>query len=252
MQCTKHGIAAGPDGRCVICRRDATPDAASGERRLLSLGIISLALVTVSLVLARPWRDRFSPAVAVASRAPSIVAEFPPQELPRTSEPAADPLPVADQPAVRAAARSFDAPAEAELAASATATALAPAPAVSASAAVPNPSPSASQARPSDAALASAIRATPIVMFSTSWCAVCTRARAFLSANGLRYSERDIDRDQSAHDELKRRTGRSAIPTIEVDGQLLTPGFSERAIMGAVASSAQRRLGVERIEVRRQ
>jgi glutaredoxin len=99
--------------------------------------------------------------------------------------------------------------------------------------------------------VASAVSATPIVMFSTGWCGACARARAFLSANGLRYSERNIDHDPNAREELKRRTGKSSIPTIEVDGQLLNPGFSQGAIMAAVARSVERRLGVDGIEIRR-
>jgi glutaredoxin len=87
-------------------------------------------------------------------------------------------------------------------------------------------------------------------MFSTDWCPVCERARAFLSTNGLTYTERDIDHDDRAREELHRRTGKSSIPTIEVDGKLLTPGFSQREVMGAVAASVQRRLGVEGVEVR--
>jgi glutaredoxin len=87
-------------------------------------------------------------------------------------------------------------------------------------------------------------------MFSTDWCTVCQRARTFMDANGLRYSERDIDRDANAREELKRLTGKASIPTIEVDGQLLAPGFSEQKIMAAVAASTKRRLGVEAIDVR--
>jgi glutaredoxin len=146
-----------------------------------------------------------------------------------------------------------DAP-DASLPPSSTDPELAPSPSAPDSAlaaAPPSPAPSASQARPTEQALASAIRGTPITMFSTGWCGVCARARAFLAANDLRYSERDIDHDANAREELKRRTGKASIPTFEIDGELLTPGFSEQAVMAAVAKSAQRRLGVEKLELRR-
>jgi len=200
----------------------------------------------VALVLARPLGALSTPSFSVTRTAPRIVAEAPAPEAEAEAqpepEPAADPQPSGGEP-VADGAPSPDLPTEPEAAASA--------PAVSASAANATPSPSASQARPTDAALASAIRATPIVMFSTGWCAVCVRARAFLDANGLRYSERDIDRDINARDELKRRTGKASIPTLEIDGELLTPGFSEQKIMAAVAASAKRRLGIDKLEIRR-
>lgn len=247
MQCAKHGIAAGPDGQCALCRREATPTAnGGGSKRLIWLAALGLALITVALVLARALGALSSPSFTVTRSAPRIVAETPATETETETkpelEPVAEPEPAAGEPA----ADTTPAP---DLSAEPEATA----PAVSASAAeaTPSPSPSASQARPTDAALASAIRATPIVMFSTGWCGVCTRARAFLNANGLRYSERDIDHDNNARDELKRRTGKASIPTIEIDGELLTPGFSEQAIMAAVATSAKRRLGIDKLEIRR-
>jgi glutaredoxin 3 len=124
------------------------------------------------------------------------------------------------------------------------------APGTSAEATQAAPAPSASRVKPTEAALTSALRATPITMFTTDWCPVCQRARAFLTENGMTFTERDIDRDERARDELKRRTGKSSIPTIEVDGKLLEPGFSEGAVMAAVAASVKRRLGVDAVEVK--
>src|SRR5688500_9491249 len=46
-----------------------------------------------------------------------------------------------------------------------------------------------------------------------------------------------------ARDELRRRSGRTAVPTFEIDGQLLTPGFSERSIVYALRTSVEKRLG---------
>jgi glutaredoxin 3 len=88
-------------------------------------------------------------------------------------------------------------------------------------------------------------------MYSTAWCPVCAEARAFMNANGLSYSERDIDKDKNARDDLKRLTGKASIPTIEVDGELLTPGFSEQKVTAAVAASTKRRLGIKDLEIRR-
>lgn len=98
---------------------------------------------------------------------------------------------------------------------------------------------------PSSAEVSAALRATPIVMFSTSWCGVCRRARAFLGSNGLAYTERDVERDPAAGAELQRLTGRTAVPAFLVDGMLVGPGFSEGSMQRALVASVERRLGVK-------
>lgn len=200
-------------------------------------------MVALAVVLARPLGALSSPSVSVAPAAPGALTEAPPTEA--EAEPPAEPEPSRNEPVTAEVAP----PPEPTPEPAPVASAAAPAPA--ASAAQGTPSPSASQARPTEAAFASAVRATPIVMFSTSWCTVCQTAREFLGANGLSYSERDIDRDDNAREELKRRTGKTSIPTLEVDGQLLTPGFSEQKVIAAVAASAKRRSGVDKVEIRR-
>ena len=88
-------------------------------------------------------------------------------------------------------------------------------------------------------------------MFTAPWCAVCRRAHAFLRANGLHCVDRDIESDLAARRELKQRTGRTSIPTFDIDGQLLEPGFSERGVERAVAQSVERRLGVTGLSIQR-
>lgn len=104
--------------------------------------------------------------------------------------------------------------------------------------------------RPSQAEVDRALRAVHVRMFSTAWCGVCSKARTFLRANDLSYVEQDIDRDERARAELRRRSGRSAVPTLEIDGQLLKPGFNERAIVSALRASVESRLGTSGIRVR--
>jgi len=87
-------------------------------------------------------------------------------------------------------------------------------------------------------------------MFSTSWCPTCARARSFLQANGIRYTERDIDHDEAALEELKRRSGNTLIPTLDIDGKMLRPGFDSNAVASTLAASVERRLGVKGISVR--
>ena len=101
---------------------------------------------------------------------------------------------------------------------------------------------------PSAGEVQAAVRATPVLMFSTGWCPHCKRARAFFQANGISVTDRDIEADPSAAAELQRRTGRKSIPMIDVDGQQLQ-GFDESVTLQAVASSVERRLGVRGVKV---
>jgi glutaredoxin len=137
---------------------------------------------------------------------------------------------------------SFDATARAPVASSAAPVPAAPV--VRAPAAVVSHGPTAEE-------LQAAFVATPIVMYTAPWCSVCARAHAFLSANGLRCVDRDIEADPAARRELKERTGTTSIPTFEIDGELERPGFNERVIERAVARSVERRLGVKGIAIQR-
>jgi glutaredoxin len=102
---------------------------------------------------------------------------------------------------------------------------------------------------PTTAEIQAAMRATPITMFSTSWCPTCARARVFLQTNDLRYTERDIDHDEMALQELRRRSGDTKIPTFEIDGKMLTPGLDQTALVNALVAGVERRLGVTGIRV---
>jgi glutaredoxin len=89
------------------------------------------------------------------------------------------------------------------------------------------------------------------MMYTTRWCPVCRKARRYFDQQGISYRERDIDATQEAREELERRTGRTSVPTIELDGVLLRPGFNEAEIGRALVASLERRLGVRGLELRR-
>ena len=59
--------------------------------------------------------------------------------------------------------------------------------------------------------------ATPeILMYSTSWCPYCERARALLGAKGVAYTDIDIDKQPERRDEMIARTGRRSVPQIYI------------------------------------
>jgi glutaredoxin 3 len=58
--------------------------------------------------------------------------------------------------------------------------------------------------------------AQPVVMYTTSWCPYCARARALLTSKGVPIEEIDIDVEPSARAEMIRRSGRRTVPQIFV------------------------------------
>jgi glutaredoxin 3 len=238
-RCETHGLAAAPDGLCELCRRRTDPPSEAPSRG--TVGLVTL-VAGLGLLLATHFAVKvFEPPPAGAnSAAPGIApearAEAEPVASAKHETAPLPPLPARSTSAAPQVLPTASAPGETAATSSAS-------PAVA--------SASSTATRPSAAQLAQALKATNVVMFSTSWCPVCTRARAFLNANGIPFEERDIDRNPTARDELKRRTGKASIPLLVIDGQQLEPGFSESAVMKAVSASLKRRLGVEDLHVRR-
>jgi glutaredoxin len=233
-------LAAGPSGKCVVCLRETRAREARRVLRLCAWFFVSVLGACGALVAFRALRSSVT-----LPRAESAAMLAPPPQLAATvSAPGA--LGAAGAPSTAGiAAAGGDANAgEPAAVASATVSGLADAGAPFAGT-LDAPAPSA--LAPTSAQVLAAVHATPVLMFSTSWCPHCQRARQFFRANGLSVVDRDIDADPSAAAELKRRTGRQAIPVIEIDGQQLQPGFSEQATLQAVAASVQRRLGGAKI-----
>ena len=57
----------------------------------------------------------------------------------------------------------------------------------------------------------------PVVMYSTTWCPDCRRAKAFLKDRGIEVQEINIEDDPDAEDLVIRvNNGRRRVPTIQV------------------------------------
>ncbi len=224
MRCAEHGLAVGPDGGCVLCRRArrATKRPPTFVWKLVGGAVLVMAALVGAWTLAarRVILTEAAP-TASASIAPELVAPpiaAPPPEPHRVPMPTeARPLPSLSVPAVSlgGADAATDAP------------------------------------PPTAAELGAALRATPVLMYTTQWCPVCRRARQYFAQQGIRWRERDIDASREARDELVRRTGRTSVPTIELDGVLLPPGFDEPELGQALVNSLERRLGIRGLELRR-
>lgn len=57
----------------------------------------------------------------------------------------------------------------------------------------------------------------PIIVYSTTWCPDCRRAKNFLKQRGVPFVEVNVEEDPDAEDlVLKVNQGRCSVPTIQV------------------------------------
>lgn len=81
-----------------------------------------------------------------------------------------------------------------------------------------------------------------VVMFSTSWCPSCKKARAYFAGRGVPFVEKDVEKDQqaaAAYQQIAEKLGlrRGVVPLIIV-GKQVFQGFSEPQISAALAGQA--------------
>jgi len=56
--------------------------------------------------------------------------------------------------------------------------------------------------------------ADPVLIYTTSWCPYCERARALLASKGVTVREIDVEAEPHQRSEMIRRSGRRTVPQI--------------------------------------
>lgn len=67
------------------------------------------------------------------------------------------------------------------------------------------------------------------VIFSTSTCSWCRRAKRYFREQGVSFKEINIERDPAAARDLVRKTGQSGVPVIKI-GSAWIVGFDKERI----------------------
>jgi glutaredoxin len=67
-----------------------------------------------------------------------------------------------------------------------------------------------------------------VVVYTTAWCGWCRKTLAFLDERGVRYVNKDIEANDWNRDELIEKTGRTSIPVVEIDGEIIRGYNAER------------------------
>jgi len=94
---------------------------------------------------------------------------------------------------------------------------------------------------PSDWEVAASRKRVPVVMYSTAWCGVCKRARAYFQEKGIEFQELDVDEDPQARADYEMLNPRRSVPTMKIGDEVVV-GFSAAAVERALDAAARRRL----------
>ena len=73
-----------------------------------------------------------------------------------------------------------------------------------------------------------------VIVYSTSWCSWCHRAKALLRGQGVAFQEIDGEKEWGNHfrDEIEARTGARTVPQVVIDGRPIG-GFEEHEALAA-------------------
>jgi glutaredoxin len=229
MRCSAHDLAVGPDGLCALCRRSAgvayvaqqlAPQAPSYDViRMVGACVFLVSFAAVGWVLtgadpvapvaahARVQRGPVPPSAAT----PKPTQAFDPHKDPAAqdnADPSAEEIWRADEERrQREQNQRYE------------------------------------QAQRDDYALASARSGVRVEMYTTSWCGVCKRAKAYMSEHGISYVEYDVENDESARARAFAVNPGGGVPTFIVDHNDVLVGFSPGALEASIEAAARRRMG---------
>lgn len=77
------------------------------------------------------------------------------------------------------------------------------------------------------------IRSADVVIYTTSWCPYCRKAKEYLRAKGISFTEYDIEKDKEAAERKRQLDKRGGVPFAIINGQPIS-GFSEGAYESAL------------------
>ena len=73
-----------------------------------------------------------------------------------------------------------------------------------------------------------------VIMYMTSWCPYCVKARNYLRSLDVNLIEYDIERDKSKREEmLSKSVGSTGVPLIDIEG-IIIRGYNPDALRGAI------------------
>ncbi len=75
--------------------------------------------------------------------------------------------------------------------------------------------------------------APAITVYSTTWCAFCHAAKDYFDKLGVKYTDKDVEKDPAAGLEAVDKSGQRGIPVIDIAGDIIV-GFDRGKIDAAL------------------
>ena len=75
--------------------------------------------------------------------------------------------------------------------------------------------------------------AIDVILYQTSWCPYCNKARAFLQQMGVTLVEYDIEREPEKRQEMMAKSGSTGVPVVDIEG-IVIRGYSPEAMRKAI------------------
>ncbi len=76
-----------------------------------------------------------------------------------------------------------------------------------------------------------------VVLYTTGWCPVCARARAWLHERSIPFEEHDVEHEPAAATRFRQLSPSRVVPVIDVEGEILE-GFVAEEVRRAIDSRA--------------
>ena len=68
-----------------------------------------------------------------------------------------------------------------------------------------------------------------VIVYSTSTCPWCDKAKEFLKENNIEFEERNAQENPEYANELQEKSGGVGVPVLDIDGTIII-GFNEKKI----------------------
>lgn len=243
-RCSRHNLAAAADGQCVVCRREAGAlvSEVAGEPNTSVMPWLLVAMVVLGGGGAAAWavmRSQHAPA-----QLPAAVARLPVQR--KIEQPKAEKT---DAETLAESLRKLEAAEQQRLADERANAAREQEERTAADVKRKREEAIRDQKRHEEVkreldllGKATARRNVNITMYSTSWCGVCKRARAYMEAKHIGFTELDVDSDTAARKRALALNPQGSVPTFAVDDEVLI-GFDPASLEARIDRAVKRRTG---------
>ncbi len=71
--------------------------------------------------------------------------------------------------------------------------------------------------------------AKSVIVYGTTTCPWCIRAKQFLKENNIVFQDIDVSGNQQAADEIMQKSGQMGVPVLDIEGEIIV-GFDKERI----------------------